>query len=162
MSKWKEFCETLLLLITTFFSVQFPFSECTELAGFIERIVHIPNYFPLLVILVLSYFIVRYRSRIWLKISPKARAKRLGGLISDFVGRVNKEGRSPQALSELLYLHTEALKFEISFPDHYTEIQDMFSKKFFQETFYYLSIIYPFLERGDIEGAKAISVATLI
>ena len=162
MSKWREFCEFFLLFSAVLSSVDSFFSGYTKLADSVKEILHVPDYLPLLIILVLTYFIVRYRSWVWIRISPKARAKRLGKLINDFVEETGKEGRSPQARSELLYLHGEALKFGIPFPDHYTEAEDVLSNKFFEEIFYYLSIIYPFLEKGDIKGAKFISTVNLI
>lgn len=161
MSKWKEFFETFLLFTATLSAIESFFSWYTKSVDPIKKILHIPDYFPLVVILALSYFIVSYSSWILLRISPKARAKKLGRLVNDFVNKVKKEGRSPQARSELLYFHGEALKLGISFPDDY-EIEDILSNKFFEEIFYYLSLIYPFLEKGDIEGAKTILVVNLL
>jgi len=161
MSKWKEFFETFLLLTATLSAIESFFSWYTKSVDPTKKILHIPDYFPLVVILALSYFLVSYRSWILLRISPKARAKKLGRLINDFVNKINKEGRSPQARSELLYLHGEVSKLGISFPDDY-EIEDILSNKFFEENFYYLSIIYPFLEKGDIKSAKTMLIVDLL
>lgn len=161
MSKWKEFLETFLLFTATLSAVEPFFLWYSKLVDPIKKILPIPDYFPLIVILALSYFIVRYSPWILLRLSPKARAKKLGRLISDFVNKIDKEGKSPQARSELLYFHGEALKLGISFPDNY-EIEDVLGNKFFEEIFYYLSLIYPFLERGDIKGANTILVVNLL